>query len=364
MSSANAVTTTYTGLGEGQIVYGTDGLYEQAMIQNTTAGPTYCIAINTPIYAGDVLNETDFAGALNPAPDELTVQALQTINRIILHTYPNDDPQYPLDGDNNQKAASVQSAIWSISNNWTLDPNEPRNDAVVLANYNKIHDWVDGDLANGELPAFAGEPQASLSVDPTTANGHKNEKAGPFTVHVADGTSKVKVTVTNGTAVDQNGDAIDPNYEYGDGEAFYLTRSSAGTASAEIAGTVAAPPGLVFKIPVDQDPRDPKTQRLVSLTEFAGESIARVTAVFDDPTTTSTPDVEGTSVTQTSGVGGSGVQVKGEQLVRPAATGAAGTLATTGINGTSMAALSMGLALVALGLTLSGLTKLRTIHAN
>lgn len=352
MSSASAVSTTYTGLGEGQIVYGTDGLYEQAMVQNTTGGPTFCISINTPIYPGDLLNETTYSDAVANSPGgELTLDALHNIYRIVVNTYPNDNPSYPLAGDNDQKAASVQSAIWSYSNDWDLDPSEPRNDATVVANYNLIHQWLDGDASNGELPAFGSEPVASLSVDPASASGATGDDLGPFTVHINGAGSKVKVVVTDGVAVDSTGTAIDPNFEYSDLEQFYITRDSAGVATATVAGSVVAPPGIVFR------PLTAEKQLLIGLMDIQGESEAQVEATFEDPGTipTTTPEVLGTSVSQNTA---SGVSVQGESVSRAAA----GTLANTGLNGMSIAAFAMAIAMLVMGLTLSALAKLREIH--
>jgi hypothetical protein len=355
ISSASAVSTTYTGLGEGQLVYGTDGVYEQAMVQNTNAGPTYCISVNTPIYPGDLLNEASFAEAIAAAPGgELTLSGLQKIVRIVKNLYPNDNPDFPIAGDINQKAASVQSAVWSFSNNWDLNTADSRNDATVIANYNLIRGWVDGDSANGELPAFVSEPEASISVDPESATAETNEKAGPFTVKIQDGTSKVKVTVTGGIAVDSSGVALDPNYEYGNHEQFYITKTTAGSATAEIAGSVNSAPGRPF-IPIIKG-----HQLLIGLLPFEGESVVSATATFTDPeidpedpgVVTTDPEVQGTSVTRPT----SGVQVKGTSV-------SAGTLANTGVNGISLAFLSMGVAMLVLGLTLTSFRKLGEIHA-
>lgn len=349
MSSASAVSTTYQGLGEGLVVFGTTGPYEQAMVQNTTAGPTFCIAIDTEIYPGEVLEEASFAEAVAAAPrGELTIAGLEKITRIVQNLYPNENPAYPLAGNIDQKAASVQSAIWSYSNNWELDPSNPQNDATVIANYALIHQWLDGDAANGELPDFAGEPSASLVVDPANASADISGKAGPFTVKIQDGTSKVKVTVTDGTAVDSAGNALDPNYEFSNNEQFYITRTTAGDATAEIVGNVTSAPGRPFVNLIEGH------QLLVGLKPFEGESVANVKATFTDPGVKPTdPIVEGTSVTNNGN--NAGIQVKG--------TSATGTLANTGINGMSLAALALGVAMLALGLSLTSFRKLGEIHS-
>lgn len=353
MSSASAVSTTYNGLGEGLVVYGTTGPYEQAFVRETSAGPTFCIAIDTDIYPGEILNEASFAEAVAAAPrGELTLANLEKIVRIVQNLYPNENASYPLAGDINQKAASVQSAIWSYSNIWELDPANAANDATVIANYNLIHQWLDGDASNGELPDYAGEPAASLSVDPTNATADAGSKAGPFTVKIQDGTSKVKVTVTDGIAVDSAGNALDPNYEYSNNEQFYILRDAVGTATAEIAGNVTAPPGKPY-IPVIED-----HQLLIGLKPFAGESVVSAQASFTEVEGTQVTDpedptviVEGTQVTRDTGV-----QVKGTSV-------SAGTLANTGINGMSLASLAFGVAMIALGLLLGSFKKLGEIRS-
>ncbi len=349
MSAANAVTTTYQGLGEGQVVFGITGPYEQAFVQQTSAGSTYCISIDTEIYPGELLNEGTFADGVAAAPGgHLTIGALQTIYRIVNNAYPNDNPSFPIAGDINQKAASVQSAIWSFSNDWDLDPANPENDPVVIANYNLLRGWVDGDEANGEFPAFVEEPAASLSVDPTSTTAEINEKAGPFTIRIQDGESKVKVVVTDGTAVDSNGNELDPNYEYGDGEGFYITRSTTGTATAQISGEVTTAPGTVY-IPVIVG-----HQLLLGAEDFRGTSTVNVEATFQDSTVApSEPDVGGITVERPAA--GSGVTVAG--------TTVSGTLAETGLNGMSLAAVCLGMAMLVLGMTLNAMKKLSEIHA-
>ena len=361
ISPAGAVSTTYTGLGEGLVVFGTTGPYEQAMVQNTTAGPTYCISIDTPIYPGDILNEASYAQGVAAAPrGELTLEGLATINRIVRNAYPNNNASFPLAGDNNQKAASVQSAIWSFSNNWVLDSANPQNDATVISNYNLIRGWVDGDSSNGEFDIYnPSEPSASLSVDPNSASANTGEKAGPFTVKVSDGTSKVKVTVTNGVAIDSNDNALDPNYEYSNNEQFYITSDTAGTATASIAGRVSSEVGTVYIPEIEGH------QLLMAAGNFAGDSEAIAQATFVDAeevtTTTSQPDVLGTVVTRPGGTGtpaNPDVSVLGTSV-----TSASGKLADTGVNGVSYALLSLGFAMVALGLTLTAVKRLGEIHA-
>jgi len=342
ISPAGAVSTTYTGLGEGLVVFGTTGPYEQAMVQNTTAGPTYCISIDTPIYPGDILNEASYAQGVAAAPrGELTLEGLATINRIVRNAYPNNNASFPLAGDNNQKAASVQSAIWSFSNNWVLDSANPQNDATVISNYNLIRGWVDGDSSNGEFDTYnPSEPSASLSVDPNSASANTGEKAGPFTVKVSDGTSKVKVTVTNGVAIDSNDNALDPNYEYSNNEQFYITSDTAGTATASIAGRVSSEVGTVYIPEIEGH------QLLMAAGNFAGDSEAIAQATFvDGPGGTGTPANPDVSVLGTS------------------VTSASGKLADTGVNGVSYALLSLGFAMVALGLTLTAVKRLGEIHA-
>jgi len=358
IAPASAVSTTYTGLGEGLVVFGTTGPYQQAMVQNTTAGPTYCITINTPIYPGDILNESSYAQGVAAAPGgELTLEALATVNRIVRNTYPNNNASFPLAGDNNQKAASVQSAIWSFTNNWVLDPSNPQNDATVIANYNLIRGWVDGDASNGEFDTYSpSEPAASLSIDPNAASANTGEKAGPFTVKVSDGVSKVKVTVTNGVAVDSNDNPIDPNYEYSNNEGFYVTSDTAGVATASIVGQVSSDLGTVYIPEIEGH------QLLMAAGNFAGESEASAQATFvdveEETTTTTEPEVEGTIVTRPPATDDTGVSVRGTSV-----TSASGTLADTGVNGVSYALLAMGFSMIALGLTLTAVRKLGEIHA-
>lgn len=351
LASASAVSTTYLGLGNGLVVYGTTGPYEQAFVRNTTAGPTYCISIDTPIYPGDVLNEGSFTEAVAAAPGgELTEDNLKQIVRIVRNTFPNNNPSYPLAGNDDQKAASVQSAVWSYSNTWELDPSNPLNDATVIANYNLIRSWLDGDASNGELPEYTpAEPPASLEIDPANASAVAGGKAGPFTVKIQDGTSKVKVTVTDGIAVDSLDNPIDPNYEYSNNEQFYIQRDTAGTATAEIAGQVNSSPGRVFIPEIEGN------QLLISVVPFEGDSQANATAEFtedENTTTTTEPDVEGTIVTRPP-EGGTTPQVVvgGTQVQR-------GTLAETGLNGLSVASFAMGIAMIILGLTLTSLRRL------
>jgi hypothetical protein len=291
---------------------------------------------------------------------QLTVDALRTIYRIAANTYPNENPSFPLSGDNNQKAASVQSAVWYHSDpGWILDPAEPRNDATVLANYNQILQWVDGNDANGEFPVYPNDPIASLDVDPENATGEVGDLVGPFTIKISDAASRVKVTVTNGVAVDSAGNAIDPNYEYSNNEGFYIVSDAPGTATAEITGDVVAPPGRVFLAP--------ERQRLFGLKDFAGETtvVATATILASTTTTTTTVDVEGTSVTTGPAttaapvdVDNNDVQVGGESV-----TAAAGALPATGFNGMSAASLALGVALLALGITLNALSKMRSLHS-
>lgn len=352
MSSAAAVQTTYTGLGEGLVVYTTDGQYHQAMVQNTTAGPTWCVDALTPIYPGDILDETSFEDA---AWGQLTVDALKTVYRIASNSYPNENPSFPLSGDNNQKAASVQSAVWYFTDpGWILDPAEPRNDATVLANYNQLLAWTDGDASNGEFPVYPDVPVASLAVDPENASGEVGELIGPFTVKISDPSSKVTVSVTDGIAVDSLGVPLDPGYEYSNNEQFYITSDTPGTATATITGDVVAPPGRVFIAP--------ERQRLFSITEFAGESTVAATATIVDTTSTSEPSttVEGTVVTTSPVDTG---DTESPTVIVGGTSVSAGTLPNTGLNGMSIASFALGIAMLVVGLTLNSVSKLRGLHS-
>lgn len=347
-SSASAVQATYLGLGEGLWVTGNDGVRSQAMVQNTTVGPTWCVDYYVAVFPGDVLDEVPLTEGVG---GELTIENLRTIYRIVLNSYPNENPAFPLEGNNDQKAAAIQSAIWSFSNpGWELDRVDVRNPQVLLDNYDKIRGWVDGDAANGEYPTYPSDPQASLSVDPENATGEVGTVVGPYTVNLVGGS--VNVTVTGGTLVDSSGNALDPATDFSDGDQFYITSDSEGTVTATVAGEVVAPPGSVYFAPLKQ--------RLVGISEGEGETEVQVSAQFTPTTTTTSttvepvPTVQGTSVTRVPAVSDPGVKVAGTSV------SATGALPTTGADRNIF---YLGFTLMILGGTLLSLKKLSTVYA-
>lgn len=351
LTSASAASVTYTGLGEGLWVTGNDGQGAQAMVQNTTDGKTWCVEYNAWIFPGDVLEKITIPEGVGGA---LTLENAKTIYRIMINSYPQENPAFELDGTIDEKAASIQSAIWSFSNpGWEPERFPGVNLPVVISNFDKIRGWVDGDPSNGEFPAYE-DYQPSITIDPTSKEGSSGDLVGPFTINLH-AVSKVKVSATGGTVVDSLGVPIDPNYEYSNHEQFYLTRDEKGTATATVTGTSDAAPGSIYYAE--------GKQRLIAINDPAVVLSENVEAIFDPgeetttTTSTSSPvEVEGTSVT--SGETNTGVQVKGDSV-----TSASGTLATTGLNGISLTTFAMGFAMLLMGIALQSFKKLSEIHA-
>jgi TQXA domain-containing protein/LPXTG-motif cell wall-anchored protein len=255
--------------GENAIVHGShggdDGLEAglfDLLIDGEVESQAYCIDINTQIDDGVGLDEIDW--------DTSGVANLEIVEAILRHYYPNGDgPEgHQITGDNAQKAAATQAAIWHYTDGYELAPDD--NDPTVVANYDAILA-----IAN-ELDGF-GEPTVTLTITPpASTEGSVGDLVGPYVINTS--ATTVALTPSDGVTL-HNEDGSPFTDEVVDGTQVWLMSDTegGGTITATAAAEVGA--GRVFYTQGQQ--------RLVlaSTVETDATDEARVTYKTPPPTT-------------------------------------------------------------------------------
>lgn len=237
---------TFTGLGQHSTVRGTytdtGGTAHPVtvsageMLATVDGVPTqgYCIDFTHGISGGATLPEADWAQM--PVPEG----RIDSIAWVLNHYYPANDPAFPIQGTNAQKAASVQAAIWHFSDGFDLATSN--NDPVILANYKAILDAV-------PLTPELGEPITSLKLQTPDAS-HLAGDIVPVTVRTTGVGKIVNVVVTDGERVD--GQGAPAQGPVGDGDTFYVRRAEGGTATVAVDARAAVQKGRIFRVPGTQ----------------------------------------------------------------------------------------------------------------
>ncbi|HEX2145803.1 MAG TPA: Cys-Gln thioester bond-forming surface protein [Glycomyces sp.] len=198
--------------------------------------------------------------------------------------------------------AGTQSAVWSLTDKWTLKADSTEGDVLVDTAVTAIHTYLVEESEPVDEPDF--EP--SFEVDRSAA---KTEEAtvGPFTV--ATNLDAVTFSQPEGaTIVDENGEELT---SFTDGQSFYVKFDEAKTDSVTIVTdkvTWTTPAGRTF-VPVDAEGADVEGQRLILAEEHSSEYTAEIPidiAVEEVPSESPKPQlpVTGSSLTTVASVGG------------------------------------------------------------
>ena len=237
---------TFTGLGQHSTVRGTYTdtagtahpvtVAAGEMLATIDGVPSqgYCIDFTHGISAGASLPEADWEQM--PVPPG----RIDSLAWILNHYYPQNDPQFPLQGTNAQKAASVQAAIWHFSDGFELNARD--NDPVIAGNYRAIIDAV-------PLTPELGEPITSLKLQAPDAE-HLAGEIVPVTVRTTGVGKIVNVVVTDGVRVDQDGAPAEG--PVGDGDVVFVRRDETGTATVAVDARAEVQKGRIFRVPGTQ----------------------------------------------------------------------------------------------------------------
>jgi TQXA domain-containing protein/LPXTG-motif cell wall-anchored protein len=195
---------------------------EQLLIDGTDTEVAYCIDFVDDIRVGDVLPEADW--------DTSDVANRDAVGRILGSYYPigSGPAGYEIEGNERQRAAATQAALWHFTNDFTLLEASTPEDEVALpsdytlayANYLKILQAVD----DGVLPAVGGHVTFTIEGD-TDVNAIPGQLIGPFTIHTS--VASVDLVVSGGTIHNADGTAFDGPAS--DGNEVWLKASEAGT---------------------------------------------------------------------------------------------------------------------------------------
>lgn len=182
---------------------------------------------------GYCIDFTDGTSTTTPLPeeewDEVDVANREIVGRILGSYHPiGVGPEgHEIEGDDDQKAAATQAAIWHFTNAFVLD--EPGEASlgdgyeVVYANYVKILAAVEA----GVLPQAGGTVTLTIEGD-TDVDAAPGDLVGPFTVKTS--VASVELVPGSGTTLhDEDGSAFEGPAS--DGDQFWLTSSHGGTAS-------------------------------------------------------------------------------------------------------------------------------------
>lgn len=201
--------------------------------------------------------------------------------------------------------AGTQSAIWSLTDGWTLNPGGSDNtdgNAAVDAAVTKVDEYLRTESEPIDEPDF--EPsfevdESAAAVDGTTV--------GPYTIV----TNLDEVTLTqpeNAKVVDENGEEIT---SFTDGQVFYVELAEATTTDVTVvldSYTWTTPAGRTF-VPVTDKGENVEGQRLILAEEYPStytpDFDLQIT-IEEVPSESPKPQlpVTGTSLTMVASVGG------------------------------------------------------------
>jgi TQXA domain-containing protein len=254
--SGAASEAEYTGPKDGHtaLVEGTVGEDEYSheaglfdlVIDGEVDSSAYCIDFNTslpdledgPVVLDEI--EWDTSGVTN----------LAIVEAILANYHPNGvgPAGYQISGDNGQKAAATQAAIWHYTDEFDLSTETPGENpdadddayyAQIVANYNKILAAVEADAIEG-----FGEPGVTLSIDsPDSTEGAAGELVGPYTTN----TSAASVTLTPSEGVSlHNQDGSPFTGAVVDGTKVWLSSEAEGTGTIDVTAAATIGAGRVF----------------------------------------------------------------------------------------------------------------------
>ncbi|MDA1360639.1 Cys-Gln thioester bond-forming surface protein [Glycomyces luteolus] len=198
--------------------------------------------------------------------------------------------------------AATQSAIWSLTDGWVLDTDDPTGDDVADTIVPELQAWL---LENSE-PVDEPDLEPYFDVDDSEAKT-EGSTVGPFTATT--NIDSISFAQPEGaTIVDENGEEIT---SLSDGQVFYVKFDEAKTSSVTLVTetfTWTTPAGRTF-VPVDAEGADVEGQRLILAEEYTEEYTAEVEfeiAVEEVPSESPKPQlpVTGSSLTTVATVGG------------------------------------------------------------
>jgi LPXTG-motif cell wall-anchored protein len=196
---------------------------EQLLIDGTDSEVAYCIDFVDDISVGNELPEADWNSS--------DVANRDKVERILGSYFPigNGPPGYEIEGNDRQKAAGTQAALWHFTNNFTMEAAAatPEDDAALpsdypgaYANYLTILKAVE----DGVLPAVGGQVTFTIEGD-TDVDAIPGQLIGPFTIHTS--VASVDLVVSGGTLHNANGTPFEGPAS--DGDEVWLMASEAGT---------------------------------------------------------------------------------------------------------------------------------------
>jgi hypothetical protein len=256
---------------------------------------------------GYCIDFTDGTSTTTPLPEEewnqVEVANRETVGRILGSYHPiGDGPEgYKIEGDDDQKAAATQAAIWHFTNGLVLD--EP-GDAALGSGYEVIHASYLKILAAveaGVLPQIGGPVTLTIEGD-TDVDAAPGDLVGPFTVKTS--VASIELVPGTGTTLhNEDGSAFEGPAS--DGDQFWLTSSEGGTASVSAVAAGVQSGIRAFTHPYKQDmafvvatPVEVPASIEVTFTTPPPTTVPPTTA--PETTTTTVPTTPSTSVEVTT----------------------------------------------------------------
>jgi len=268
---------------------GPNNYFEAGLLKLRVDGSTnelaYCVDFEDDIHEGDVLGEADWASSAIANRDE--------VERILgsYHPIGVGPAGYEIEGNNRQKAAATQAAVWHFTNGFNLEQATPADAdrlideyGLVYANYVKILQAV----ADGVLPAVGGHVTLTIEGD-TDVDAIPGQLIGPFTIHTS--VASVDLTTSAGTTL-HNEDGTAFEGPASDGDMVWLKSAEAGTAtlSGVAAGVVSGERVITEK----------ELQDMAFLVVTPTEVPASVEVTVHTPPTTSTSSTTSTTEQETT----------------------------------------------------------------
>lgn len=232
--------------GDGtSIVFAPAGEFELTFPNSDTA-TAFCVDANNGLDQSNPYSQVSW--------EESGINQLAEVSWILSNYTPSTKggpslAGVSLQGTDAQKAAAVQTAIWSFTDEFEFqDSSSFTNNSTVVSNHGLILDAVPDDSLT--LP---GEPtQASVEIQsPATTEGIRGgPPIGPFTV-----TANTGEVTFEGPVVDVGGTPLTSPLPLTDGQAtFYIGTETAGPVSFNVSGDVTVTVGQVFDIPDADSP--------------------------------------------------------------------------------------------------------------
>lgn len=330
--AAAASEADFVGMGDHTTVYGRVGdsgpwrsYMAGEMLLAIDGGETvvgYCIDIQTSISAatGTGLPEVPWG-----------LSGIANLDQVsyVLNTYVPGSSL--LSGTADEKAASIQAAIWHLTDDFNLRTNDS-NAAAVIANYNAI-------LAAIPAEGLPVEPAPSLAITPAALTAYVGSAAGPFTVDTTG--TELPLTIPAGVQVVDWASRL-PITSVSDGDVFGIVGTTVGSVEVPATATATIHAGRVF---AHLDPSgDPVVQRLILAQTSEATTSASVTATFEEEeVTTTTTEPESTTTTAAPTTSTTETDVLGNVVDSelPRTGDSTGWLAVTGIAVISLGVLAL-----------------------